>query len=315
MQLCLMIEGQEGVSWDEWVALAQGCERHGIPALFRSDHYMNLDGEHPERGSLDAWATLTRAGRDHVHACGSARWSRPATFRHPRCWPSSSSPPTTSPAAGSTLGLGRRLARARARGLRLPVRRRCAARMDVLEEQLQIVLGSWSDGRFSFERRRTTRCEELDAQPKPVQRPHPPLIMGGAAGPRSVALAARYADEYNTPVPHPRAGARAPRRRRRGVRARRARPDPVLGHDRGRGRRRRAPSCATAPRALAEQDRRRRRALLREPPAGWIVGTVDQAAEQLLRAARAGVARVMCQHLLHEDLDAVALIGERWRRG
>ena len=58
MELCLMIEGQEGVTWPQWVALARACEQHGIPSLFRSDHYMNLDGQHLERGSLDAWGTL-----------------------------------------------------------------------------------------------------------------------------------------------------------------------------------------------------------------------------------------------------------------
>ena len=47
MELCLMIEGQEGVSWEQWLALAQACEEHGIPALFRSDHYLNLDGAAP----------------------------------------------------------------------------------------------------------------------------------------------------------------------------------------------------------------------------------------------------------------------------
>jgi hypothetical protein len=58
VQVCLMIEGQEGVTWADWLAVAEACERHGIPTLFRSDHYMNLDGQHPERGSLDAWGTL-----------------------------------------------------------------------------------------------------------------------------------------------------------------------------------------------------------------------------------------------------------------
>ena len=53
-----MIEGQEGVTWPQWRALAEACERHGIPTLFRSDHYLNLDGQHPERGSLDAWGTI-----------------------------------------------------------------------------------------------------------------------------------------------------------------------------------------------------------------------------------------------------------------
>ena len=58
-----MVEGQEGVSWAQWVALAQACEQHGVPAMFRSDHYLNLDGMHPERGSLDAWATIAALRR------------------------------------------------------------------------------------------------------------------------------------------------------------------------------------------------------------------------------------------------------------
>ena len=37
-----MIEGQEGVSWDEWVALARACEEHGLEGLFRSDHYQSV---------------------------------------------------------------------------------------------------------------------------------------------------------------------------------------------------------------------------------------------------------------------------------
>ena len=57
MQLDLMIEGQEGVTWPQWLALARACEQHGIKTLFRSDHYMNLDGKFPERPALDALAT------------------------------------------------------------------------------------------------------------------------------------------------------------------------------------------------------------------------------------------------------------------
>ena len=39
-----MIEGQEDVTWDDWVALAEACERTGIEALFRSDHYASVFG-------------------------------------------------------------------------------------------------------------------------------------------------------------------------------------------------------------------------------------------------------------------------------
>src|SRR5205823_2964385 len=52
-----MIEGQEGVTWDDWVALAEACEEHGVETLFRSDHY--LSGFDESRPVLDAWVTLS----------------------------------------------------------------------------------------------------------------------------------------------------------------------------------------------------------------------------------------------------------------
>src|SRR5919201_3705230 len=77
-----MIEGQEGVGWPQWVALARACEEHGIPALFRSDHYMNLDGQHPEREALDAWGTVCAlAAITSTLRLGTL--VSPATFRHP----------------------------------------------------------------------------------------------------------------------------------------------------------------------------------------------------------------------------------------
>ena len=77
-----MIEGQEGVSWPQWVALARACEEHGVPALFRSDHYLELGGDHPERGALDAWTTLAALGAVTTSLRLGTLVS-PATFRHP----------------------------------------------------------------------------------------------------------------------------------------------------------------------------------------------------------------------------------------
>ncbi len=120
MDLCLMIEGQEGVSWPQWRALAEACEQHGIPTLFRSDHYLNLDGQHPERGSLDAWGTInalaavtttlrlgTLVSPAELPPSLGARQAR--GDRRPRVGRTDRSRPR------------RRLARARARGLRLSV--------------------------------------------------------------------------------------------------------------------------------------------------------------------------------------------------
>ena len=304
MDLCLMIEGQEGVSWDEWVALAQGCEQHHIPTLFRSDHYMNLDGRHPERGSLDAWATLTAlAAITSTVRLGTM--VSPATFRHPS--ELAKVVVTADHVSGGRidlgLGAGWHEREHEAYGFPFADTR---TRVDVLEEQLQVVLGTWTQAPFSFSGAHYT-LKDLDAQPKPVQSPHPPLIMGGSAGPRSVALAARYADEYNTPF----ATVDDVRTRRDAVlrACDAAGRDPlpfsvmtgfVVGADEAELRDR-----ATR---LAERIGSSAGAFLSDPPQAWIVGTLERASEQLAALRDAGVRRVMCQNLLHDDLDVLALI-------
>lgn len=295
MDLCLMIEGQEGVSWEQWLALARACEEHGIPALFRSDHYLNLDGQHPQRGALDAWATLSAlAAATSTLRLGTL--VSPATFRHPSLL--AKTVVTADHISGGRvelgLGAGWHEPEHSAYGFPFPPTRE---RLDILEEQLQVVLGNWGEDPFSFDGTHYS-LRDLDAQPKPVQRPHPPLIMGGMAGPRSAALAARYADEYNTVFPSP-----------DDVRERRASVDAAC---RQAGREPLPFSVMTGVVvALDEGAVRDRlgRLGLDAPPPNWIVGRVDEAVEQLRALRDAGVARVMCQHLLHDDLDAVALIG------
>src|SRR5687767_9049334 len=81
MRVCLMVEGQEGVSWDEWLALADACERRGLEGLFRSDHYLSVVGRR-ERSSLDALTTLAglAAATERIRL---GTLVSPVTFRHP----------------------------------------------------------------------------------------------------------------------------------------------------------------------------------------------------------------------------------------
>jgi F420-dependent oxidoreductase-like protein len=305
MQLCLMIEGQEGVTWPQWVALAQACERHGVPWLFRSDHYMNLDLQHPEWGSLDAWATLTALAAV-TSTVGLGTLVSPVTFRHPselaRVVVTADHVSGGRVAVG--IGAGWHEREHEAQGFPFPDTR---TRIDVLEEQLKILHGSWGDERFTFEGRHYS-LKDLDAQPKPVQRPRPPLIMGGDAGPRSVSMAARYADEYNTTmVTVDQVVVRRERVERACEQAGRE-PIPfslMTGFLVGSDERELAERVAKVgakiggdPRQLASDE-------------AWIIGTVDQATEQLLALRNAGVTRVMCQYLAHEDLETVALLGEQ----
>lgn len=308
MELCLMVEGQEGVSWPQWLDLARACEQHGIGTLCRSDHYLNLDGQHPDRGSLDAWGTLCAlAAATTTLRLGTM--VSPATFRHPSELAKLVTTADHVSGGRVELGLGAGWHEREHAAYGFPFAP-MGIRLDVLEEQLQIVLGTWASGPrqpFSFAGEHY-RLDALDAQPGPVQAPHPPLIMGGAAGVRSAAMAARYADEYNTPF----AAIDAVRERRAAIER----------------------ACANAEREMlpfsvmtgvvvgADEAELRERAgrlekrsgfqrLVDDPPPGWIVGTLEAAAEQLHALAEAGVTRVMCQHLLHDDLDAVALIGDQ----
>jgi alkanesulfonate monooxygenase SsuD/methylene tetrahydromethanopterin reductase-like flavin-dependent oxidoreductase (luciferase family) len=182
-------------------------------------------------------------------------------------------------------------------------------RMDVLTEQLEIILGTWTEAPFSFAGEHYT-LEGLRAEPRPVHQPHPPLIIGGTAGPRSAALAARFADEYNTVFPT--VDAVRERRARLADACRAAGRDElplsimtavIVGRDEAEVAQRVA---ARAARMNADGE-----GLLRDPPSGWVVGTVETAAEQLRALGDAGVSRVMCQHYDHTDLEMVALLGEQ----
>lgn len=309
MRICLMIEGQEDVTWEQWIALARACERAGLEGLFRSDHYLSVQGQ-AERGSLDAWATLAAlAGATSGIRLGTM--VSPATFRHPSVL--AKMVVTADHVSGGRveLGMGAGWLEAEhgAYGFPFPA---TATRLEMFEEQIEIVHRSWHPGPFDFHGRHY-RIEALDARPKPLQQPHPNLIVGGDARPRSADAAARWADEYNTVFAPP----EECRRRRARVEAawEAAGRDPatlvfslmtgcVVGADGDDlNRRVRAVMARTGESRTEDEWMARHRD-------DRIVGTREQVREQLERFEEAGVARVLLQHLVHDDLDMVEMLGE-----
>ena len=150
-------------------------------------------------------------------------------------------------------------------------------------------------------------------RPKPVQRPHPPIIVGGSGTPRGVRIAARYADEFNMTKTDPAAIASWYAGARRSLPGDRPRPglDPPLGDDRS------PVGAATRPSWL-----RRKAAILdsfaipeegeawfarREPT--WIIGTPDQARRRVAELAALGVERLMLQDFVPRDLAMIDLLG------
>ncbi len=304
MELRLMVEGQEGVTWEQWLALAQACEEHGVGALFRSDHYSSI--VRPEEGSLDAWTTLAAlaAVTDRVRL---GTMVSPATFRHPSVLARMAV--TVDHVSGGRLEVGMGTGWFEGEHVRngfpfpdVPTR------FALFAEQVEIVVRSWTESAWSHDGRHYA-LEGQTALPRPVQQPHPPLILGGSAGRRSAALAARYAAEYNTPFASP--------EQCRGRREALDRACAAIGRDPGTLPLSLMTTCVVgADRAEADERVARVRAVLGddaadfEPPTDiWLVGTVDEVAERLGAYAEAGVARAYLQHLDHADTSAVETIG------
>ncbi|MCJ7831965.1 MAG: LLM class F420-dependent oxidoreductase [Actinobacteria bacterium] len=310
MKTCLMIEGQENVTWQQWTALAAACEANGFDALFRSDHYTSLSGQATQDGTLDAWTTL--AGLAAVTTTlRLGTLVSPVTFRHPSLL--AKSVVTVDHISGGRVELGMGAAwnddEHRQFGFSFPP---AAERMSILEEQVEIVHRLWNEDTVTYEGQHY-RLDACRALPKPVQDPHPSLLIGGQALPRSVALAVRWADEYN--LDYATADGVRERRHRLDAACESAERDPatltlsimalcLIGSDR-------ADLEAKTRRLMALQGEQGDPAAYLETQLseGAVCGTPDQVLEQLAQLADAGLERIMLQHLVHDDIESVELIG------
>jgi alkanesulfonate monooxygenase SsuD/methylene tetrahydromethanopterin reductase-like flavin-dependent oxidoreductase (luciferase family) len=283
MRIALMIEGQEGISWEQWLALALAAERAGLDGLFRSDHYRSINRGDPA-GSLDAWATLAALAvateRIRLGTLVSPTTFRPASVL-------AKSAVTVDHISGGRveLGIGAGWFQSEHDAYGFPFGT-VAERIAEFERQLEEINRQWSTAE--------------DIWPKPRQRPRPPVIVGGSGKPRTIRAAVRFADEYNTVLP-------TLEQAREHCRILRdasieAGHEPlrvsmmngcVLGRDSGEVRERLAAWDEVSP---------------GQPPA--LAGTVEQVAAALRDYEAVGVERSMLQHLVHEDVEMVTLLGE-----
>ncbi len=197
MDLRIFTEPQQGASYDDLLRVATTAEAAGYDAFFRSDHFLAMGEASGEPGPTDAWLTLAGLARE-TSRIRLGTLVNSATFRLPG--PLAVAVAQVDQMSGGRvelgLGAGWFEAEHKAYGIPFPA---LGERFDRLTEQLEIVTGLWSTlpgERYSFAGEHYTLVDS-PALPKPVQQPHPPVIVGGHGKKRTPELAARFAAEFN----------------------------------------------------------------------------------------------------------------------
>ena len=317
MRISLMIEPQQGLSYDEQLEIARLAQSSGYETLYRSDHYTSFPGA-AGRPTTDAWTVLAGLARE-TETIRLGVLVSPVTFRHPGSFAKVVT--TVDEMSGGRIdvgvGAGWNEVEHRALGLAFPP---IETRADLMEDELALLHGLWTepDG-WSYEGHQI-RVDAALFRPRPVQRPRPPIIIGGTGSPRSLRLAARYADEYNMSSTNPDECREA--YGRLDAECRRIGRDPatlarsvmagvLIGSNAAELEKRalaqmamvaddasvtRASAAASDAKAWLEARRSR-----------WIMGTPDEARAMVARFADAGAEKVMLQDLLPRDLEMIEL--------
>ena len=312
MRYALMTEPQQGLTYDEILAIARTAETAGIEAFFRSDHYASFPGE-SGLPTTDAWATLAGLARETERIRLGVLVS-PVTFRIPgnlaKLIQTVDEMSDSRVEAG--FGAGWNAEEHAQLGIPFP---ELGERYDMLAEQLAILHGLWTqeDG-WSFEGEHWHVRGSIRHGPiARGGRKHPHVILGGKGLPRMAELVARYADEFNLLSASPDDAPAAYRRVRDACR--------TVGRDAEE-----LVYSAMTGVLVAETDEDLRtrvadllgvlgqgqadgEAWLAERRKRWIIGTPDEARERIAAFEEQGTQRIMLQDFLPRDLEHVTLMG------
>jgi F420-dependent oxidoreductase-like protein len=303
MKLRIFTEPQQGASYETLLRVARAAEDLGFDAFFRSDHYLKMGNVPGQPGPTDAWVTLGGLARE-TSRIRLGTLMTAATFRYPGPLAISVAQVDEMSGGRVELGIGAGWYEAEHQAYAMPFPP-LGERFERLEEQLAIISGLWAapEGEtFSFAGDHYT-VTDSPALPKPVQRPGPPILIGGGGPRRTPRLAARYAAEFNLPFASTEASAAAFGRVRDAVAAA-GRDAASMTYSVAQ-----VVACGRTPAEAAK----RAQAIGRDPaklPEQGLAGSPAQVADKIGQFADAGAERLYLQILDLHDLDHLELLAE-----
>ena len=304
LEIALMIEAQEGLTWDRWRQLADVAETGGFHGLFRSDHLTGLFGG-ADRGSLDAWASLTWLAT----ATKRIRFGPlvcPLTLYHPALLAKRAAALDLLSGGRLDLGIGAGWHEGEHRMFGIPFPP-LKERMDRFECGARVFKALWSGQPVTLDQ---PHFPLVAAQSHPRPSAGLRLVIGGRGEKRTLRVVAEHADEWNvTRVTFDEY------RQRRAVleqHCRAVKRDPTaIRHS--------LMIPVVIGRTPAELDARLKRILEIFPrvpadaagwkAAGFLFGSPEEIRGELAEWHRIGMSRVMLQMLDMTDLEAMQLLG------
>jgi F420-dependent oxidoreductase-like protein len=301
MRVSLFTEPHRGATYDDQLRLARHAEDGGFEGFLRADHYQSMGADPGLPGPTDAWLTLAGLARETSRLRLGTLVSS-ATFRLPGPLAIMVAQVDAMSGGRIELGLGAGWLEREHTSYGIPFPP-LGERFDRLAEQLAIITGLWStpDGaRFSYEGKHY-QLLDAPALPKPVQRPGPPIIVGGRGAKRTPELAGRYADEFNMPF--------------KTVAETAAAFDRVRAASKRYGRSVTLSAGIVVALGRTDEEAQRRAAPLHVPsalpPEDPVVGSPDALVQRIGEFAAIGATRVHLRVIDMSDLEHVELIASR----
>jgi F420-dependent oxidoreductase-like protein len=305
----IMIEGQEGLTWERWNRLTDAGERLGFDSIWRSDHLCSVMGV-PERDTLALWPSLTAVAM-RSERLEFGQLVSPVTYRHPvhLAYDAMSLHELSGGRFWLGVGAGWNVSEHAAFGFRLPPLK---VRMDRFEESLKVITGLWSGEPVTFNGEHF-QLDDAQHRPAPGQGPRVPIIIGGGGEKRTLRVVAEYADEWNvTTISREGYETKVDVLKRHcdavgrdfGAIQRSIMTGHIIGRNQQEIERRAAkvqeviPAMREmTPAEAADQFRGR----------GWLVGTPAEVVEEIKGREAQGLQRFMIQTHDHDDIEALEL--------